>query len=174
MLIFTRRLGVAHDADAHGTLRLTWEWRCKSRCRVRVAETLAGHPAWQDGTDEVGLDLPRGAVLREGDLIATGDGGVVLRVHAAVEQVLQVVAADALALARIAYHLGNRHVPVQVGGTVQAGWLRLPLDHVLEDMVTGLGGNVQVVSAPFDPESGAYAGHGHAPRIHDFLDAPPR
>lgn len=193
MLIFTRRLGSpgsrAPDASAgaeSGVLRLTYDWRQKSRCRVRVAEAAAAAAAADArgvrlaAGDEVGLDLPRGAVLRDGERIATDDG-IVLRVRAAVEQLLQVRAPDALALTRIAYHLGNRHVPVQVGADARAGWLRLQLDHVLENMVHGLGGSVEVVSAPFDPEAGAYghshgshAGHGHGSHAEHPPGAPAR
>lgn len=190
MMIFTRRLGApdrdrgAPDADARvedapmlaGTLRLTYDWRQKSRGRVRVAEAASsGRSCAVRAGMEVGLDLPRGAVLRDGDRVATEDG-IALRVHAAVEQLLQVRGPDALSLTRIAYHLGNRHVPVQVGADAYAGWLRLPLDHVLENMVIGLGGTIQVLSAPFDPETGAYgssAVHGHgsdAPADRDGHD----
>jgi urease accessory protein len=186
MRIFDRR--VAPEAAVAGELRLTYEWRQKTRFRATVARgELAGV--------EVGLQMPRGTVLRDGDCVASADG-TLLRVGSAVEQLLQVQAADALELARIAYHLGNRHVAVQVGSDDQTGrgWLRLALDHVLENMVLGLGGVVEVISAAFDPESGAY-GHGagshghthsmqepvhahglhddrrHAPKIHDFLPA---
>lgn len=173
MLIFTRRLPPDADAPVLGTLRLTYDWRQKSRCRVRVTDAVAaaaGQPVLVGIGDEVGLDLPRGAVLRDGDRIATEDG-IALGVRAATEQLLQVRAASALALTRIAYHLGNRHVPVQVGSDGTSGWLRLQLDHVLEQMVAGLGGTMQVVSAAFDPEAGAYGhAHGPAPRIHDFTD----
>jgi urease accessory protein len=186
MLVFTER--VLSAPRISGELRLAYEWRQKSRCRVTVA---AGERAGED----VGLSLQRGTVLRDGELVSTGDG-VVLRVTAAIEQLLQVTAATPLVLARIAYHLGNRHVPVQVGADEFCGWLRLQLDHVLESMVVGLDGRVTIVSAPFDPETGAY-GHGnpdhghrsaeggdghslesvagrhddrrHAPKIHDFL-----
>jgi urease accessory protein len=75
------------------------------------------------------------------------------------------------ALARAAYHLGNRHVPVQVG----EGWLRLAADHVLETMLAGLGARVTALEAAFEPEAGAYATHhrhdnesGHGGRIHEF------
>ena len=66
---------------------------------------------------------------------------------------------DADALARAAYHLGNRHTPVQVG----AGWLRLAADDVLAGMLRGLGATVTPVRAPFEPEAGAYAAGHHAP-----------
>ena len=83
-------------------------------------------------------------------------------VEAAQERLLEVSAPDAAGLARIAYHIGNRHVPVQVG----AGWLRILPDHVLEAMVLGLGGRVAQVAERFQPETGAY-GHGHVHHHHD-------
>ena len=158
MLIFNRRV---EPAPVAGELRLTYEWRQKSRCRVRITQG-------ERAGIEVGLSLERGTVLRDGEYLASAEG-VVVRVTAAIEQLLNVTADDARSLTRIAYHLGNRHVPVQVGSDAQGCWLRLQLDHVLESMVTGLGGHASVVSAPFDPEVGAYGHSGHAPKIHDFL-----
>jgi urease accessory protein len=83
--------------------------------------------------------------------------------------VVHAVCADAASLARAAYHLGNRHVPVQVG----EGFLRIAADHVLEGMLQGLGATLERMQAPFEPEAGAYAGgHQHhgdgAARIHEF------
>jgi len=145
MLIFRKLGGVAEQLV--GEIDLAFEWRQKSRMRTVIRSgARAG--------ESVGFDLPRGTVLREGDLIAT-DSGEALRVHAAPEELIHVTAQSATALARIAYHLGNRHVPVQVGD----GWLRLQYDHVLEGMVRGLNGRVELVDQPFDPEGGAY-GHG--------------
>src|SRR6185295_7739004 len=107
------------------------------------------------GGEEVALQRPRGKVLRGGDLLKASDGSVVL-VRAAVEDVSTVTAEDATALARAAYHLGNRHVPVQVG----AGFLRYQHDHVLDEMVRALGLRVEAEKREFEPEGGAY-GHGH-------------
>lgn len=152
-----RYAGEPHRATRQyaGELRLTYEWRQKSRARVTVTGgELAGH--------DVGLTLPRGTVLRDGDVLATEDGGTRLLVRAATEQLLHVTAGDTPTLMRIGYHLGNRHVPVQVGSDEDGPWLRLALDHVLENMVQGLGGIITVVGAPFDPEQGAYGAHaGH-------------
>ena len=95
-------------------------------------------------------------MLRDGDLLALDDGRLVL-VRAAPEAVLDITAADALALARIAWHLGNRHTPTQI----LPGCLRIRADHVLEHLLTDhLGAAVTATTAPFDPEGGAY-GHGH-------------
>ncbi len=138
-----------------GELRLSYEWRQKSRF---VASLVSGPQAG----DAVGVRIARGHVLQEGDLLGCRskvDAQLVqvIRVRAAAEQLLQVTAADSLSLARIAYHLGNRHVPIQVGeDSTQRLWLRLQFDHVLENMVDGLGGTIETLSAPFEPESGAY------------------
>ncbi len=104
----------------------------------------------------------RGTILREGDLLLADDGRAV-RVVAAPEMVSTVSAEDPLTLMRAAYHLGNRHVPLQIG----EGWLRYQHDHVLDDMVRGLGLSVRVEEAPFEPEAGAYGGHSAlAPHAH--------
>jgi urease accessory protein len=130
------------------TLTLPYDARCKSR----FAATL-------DTGEEVGVVLPRGTVLRDGDILVADDGGLV-RVIAAAESVLRVSASDRLTLTRAAYHLGNRHTPVEVG----ADELKLEADPVLEDMLKRLGAQVERVQLPFQPESGAYGGghrHGH-------------
>ncbi len=104
--------------------------------------------------------LERGTILRDGDLLLADDGRVV-EVEAAPESVSTVQADDPRQLARACYHLGNRHVALQIG----AGWLRYQHDHVLDDMVRGLGLEVRSELAPFEPEGGAYvshaASHGH-------------
>jgi urease accessory protein len=102
--------------------------------------------------------LARGQILRSGDLLLTSDERVV-EVGAAAEWVTTVRAAQPPLLARIAYHLGNRHVALEIG----ADWLRYGHDHVLDEMVRGLGAELTVEQAPFEPEAGAYAGgHGHS------------
>jgi urease accessory protein len=128
-------------------LRLSFDYRIKSRLRTRLASG-----------EEVGLFLPRGTILRGGDRLRGADGRVVA-VVAAPEELLEVRCDGpdaARQLARAAYHLGNRHVAVEVGD----GWLRLCADHVLEGMLRGLGCAVTPVCAAFEPEAGAYA-HGH-------------
>lgn len=130
------------------TLTLAFDDRRKSR----LAATL-------DNGEEIALLLPRGTVLRDGDVLVADDGGLV-RVVAAPEAVLVVRAKDALTLTRAAYHLGNRHTPVEVG----ADYLKLEYDPVLADMLKRIGASVDQVSMPFQPESGAYGGghkHGH-------------
>lgn len=132
------------------TLRLPWEKRVRSRLRVRL-----------DSGEEAALLLPHGTVLRGGDTLISAEGRTAL-VVAAAEKVSTVRAASAIALARLGYHLGNRHVAVEIGND----YLRYLHDHVLDAMVVGLGGTVSVEELPFEPEPGAYAGshhHGHAP-----------
>jgi urease accessory protein len=130
------------------TLTLDFDSRRKSR----LAATL-------DNGEEVALVLPRGTVLRDGDVLVAQDGALV-RVVAAAEAVLMVTARDGLTLTRAAYHLGNRHTPVEVG----ADYLKLEYDPVLADMLKRVGAMVEQVTLPFQPESGAYGGghkHGH-------------
>ncbi|MDT6961072.1 urease accessory protein UreE [Cupriavidus sp. SZY C1] len=112
-----------------------------------------------DNGTEAALFLPRGTVLRGGDLLVAEDGTFV-EVQAAAESVLEVSATDPQALMRAAYHLGNRHTPVEVG----RDYLRLEYDPVLADMLARLGVQASRANAPFEPEAGAYGGghkHGH-------------
>ena len=148
----------AYKVEVKGRLRLPFDQRQKSRLRTAL-----------ESGEEVGLMLPRGEILRGGDLVTASDGRVI-EVVAQEEKILDVKADSPTALAKIAYHLGNRHVPVQVGD----GFLRIAEDHVLEEMVKKLGGKVSHVEAPFEPEAGAYAGGhhqhdemGHGGKIHD-------
>jgi urease accessory protein len=141
--------------DIRLTVFLPWEQRLKSRLRVRL-----------DGGLEAGIFLPRGTVLRGGDVLVSAEGEAVL-VRAAVETVSTVRTSDPLLLARLCYHLGNRHVALEIG----TGYLRYLHDYVLDGMVHGLGGETVVEEAPFEPEHGAYGeygghgghshGHGH-------------
>jgi len=144
----------AYKVDVKGQLELPFEARQKSRLKTKLASG-----------EEVGLMLPRGEILRGGDLVTASDGRVI-EIVARPEKVLHIETKE---LARIAYHLGNRHVPVQVG----KNFLRIAEDHVLEEMVRKLGATVAHVEAPFEPEAGAYAGGhrhdemGHGGKIHD-------
>ena len=111
---------------------------------------------------ELLLDLPETMRLREGDGLRLEDGGVV-RVCARAERLLSVRGADPHALLRLAWHLGNRHLAVQI----LPDSLRIRQDGVIAAMVRGLGGTAEVVMAPFDPEGGAYAaGHAQAGTAH--------
>lgn len=156
-------------AKASETLELSFDLRCRSRLRTRLA-----------GGEECGLFLERGTVLRGGDRLLANDGRIVA-VVAAPESLMEAVSGDPLLIAKAAYHLGNRHVAVQL----LPGRLRFVADHVLGEMVRGLGLKVGEIEAPFEPESGAYGAHGgHAhphghssdgegrgPRIHDHFAA---
>jgi urease accessory protein len=145
-------------------LMLPYEQRCKSRLRTTL---VSG--------EEVGLFLERGTILRGGDYLAADDGRVV-RVQSSAENLMEVRAGSAESLAKAAYHLGNRHTPIQIGD----GWLRFSADHVLAEMLAGLGVEVSALAASFEPEPGAYAaGHHphsgeakHAGVIHDFALRP--
>lgn len=127
-------------------LILPFELRQKSRLRAQLSNGI-----------EVGLFLPRGEVLRGGDCIKAEDG-TLIKVEAASEQVSKVSHPDALMICRASYHLGNRHVPLQIGD----GWLSYQHDHVLDDMVRGLGLTVSLETMAFEPEAGAYGGHSHS------------
>ncbi len=110
-----------------------------------------------EGGHELLLDLLAATRLRDGDGLCLDEGGVI-RVVARPEPVLDISGANAAALVRIAWHLGNRHLPVQL----LDGGLRIRADHVIAEMITGLGGTVEAGEAPFDPEPGAYGGvHDH-------------
>jgi urease accessory protein len=148
-ILLTERLDPAHaaaQAPAAARLVLPFELRQKSRLRARL-----------EPDEDVGLMLERGTVLRGGDRLLANDGRVV-EVVAAPEQVSVVEAREAWQLARAAYHLGNRHVPLQVA----VGSLRYLHDHVLDDMLRGLGFTVGSALLPFEPEGGAYATHLHS------------
>jgi urease accessory protein len=142
------------------SVRLSFDARSKSRLLLSL-----------DGGERAALIIERGRLLRGGDRVTTLDGRDVLIV-AADESLLEATSADPTAIAKAAYHLGNRHVAVEV----MANRLRFLNDHVLEEMVKGLGLRVAAVIAPFEPEGGAY-GHHHAhgsqapliqPKIHEF------
>jgi urease accessory protein len=139
---------------------LTFDERCKSRLLLRL-----------DNGEQAALIVERGKVLRDGERVRIGDGREV-EIIAAEESLLEAVGGDSLLIAKAAYHLGNRHVAVQL----MPDRLRFLADHVLAEMVTGLGLKVTALVAPFEPEGGAY-GHHHAhgsekpvslPKIHSF------
>lgn len=139
----------AHDA----TLTLPFELRQKSRFKATLDD---GRPA--------GVVLPRGGILRHGDCLRT-DQGLVIAVQAAPESVSTAFTRDSLALAEACYHLGNRHIALQIGDS----WLRYLHDHVLDRMLGELGLRVFHELAPFEPVGGAYGdgAHAHGHLHHD-------
>ena len=113
------------------------------------------------------LDLENAVALRGGDALVLEDGRLI-EVVAAAEPLLEIRGADPLHLVRVAWHLGNRHLPTQI----MPKGLRIRRDHVIEAMVKGLGARIIEIEAPFDPEGGAYASsHAHAPEAHAHAHA---
>ena len=134
-----------------GTVTLSYLERHRRRLRL---VTDQGEPLL--------LDLAKAMLLGEGDGLQLDDGGFV-EVKAANEALLEIRAGSA-GLPRLAYHLGNRHLPIQL----LADALLIRDDHVIADMVRGLGGEVSAVTVPFTPEAGAYAGgHDHSSGFED-------
>jgi urease accessory protein len=137
------------SAEAAGSLTLDYHTRHRRRIRLTT-----------DAGAELLLDLPKAVAMAHGDGLLLDDGRW-LCVKAAAEALIEVRADDPARLARIAWHIGNRHTPAQIAGEA----IRIRPDHVLEAMVAGLGGLMTRIEAPFQPEGGAYAGgggHGHA------------
>lgn len=163
-LLMLRERVPAATAVAAGELSLPFELRRRSRLLTRLSTGQA-----------VGLMLDRGAPLRGGDCLRADDGRV-YRVLAADEDVMDARCGDGTMLARVAYHLGNRHATLQIGGD----FVRFASDEVLATMARGLGATVTALRAPFEPEAGAYVAgahtHGadgrHAPVIHDHPRSP--
>ena len=144
------------------TLRavLTFDARCKSRLLLTL-----------DNGEQAALIVERGRTLRDGERVKIEDGREV-EIVSAEESLLEAVSGDPMLIAKAAYHLGNRHVAVQL----MSDRLRFLADHVLADMVVGLGLKVSALVAPFEPEGGAYGHHHHhggempaiRPKIHSF------
>ncbi|HEV2676342.1 MAG TPA: urease accessory protein UreE [Aliidongia sp.] len=146
-----RKAGTWPAARQAGTVTLSYLERHRRRLRL---VTDQGEPLL--------LDLAKAVLLGEGDGLELDEGGFV-EVRAAKEALLEIRAGTA-GLARLAYHLGNRHLPIQLLPDA----LLIRDDHVIADMVRGLGGEVRAVTVPFTPEAGAYAGgHDHSSRFED-------
>ena len=143
MLVFTER--VERTNNHSQTLTLAYELRKKARFKTKL-----------DNGEEAGLMLPRGLVLRGGDYLRT-ENGVIAKVIAAPEEVSVARSDDKLLLAKVSYHLGNRHMPLQIENSC----LIYQKDHVLDEMVAKLGLNITHEIRAFEPESGAYNNHGH-------------
>jgi urease accessory protein len=144
-----RAIAVHHQGHwpQHGAVdTVTLSYLDRHRRRIRLVT---------DAGEAFLLDLARAHHLVDGDGLELDCGGYI-RVRAASEPVLE-IAADGPTLLRIAWHLGNRHLPLQVAGE----HLRIREDHVIAEMVEGLGGEINRIDAPFDPEIGAYDGSGH-------------
>jgi urease accessory protein len=142
----TRLMRAMRDNPVRAHLVLPFEQRQKARLRARLSNGV-----------EIGIQLARGTVLRGGDRLR-GTDGTVIEVVAAPERVSTVHSRNLQELARAAYHLGNRHVPLEVDD----GWVRYLTDHVLDAMVEQLGLPVTHEVEPFEPEAGAYGGHSHS------------
>jgi urease accessory protein len=138
------------EAELRSLPKLVLPFDLRSKSRFRTTLT--------NGAEAV-LFLPRGSVLRDGDLLEAEDGTLV-RVESAAENILRVTAETPHALMRAAYHLGNRHTPVELGDN----FLKLETDPVLREMLVQLGVTVREETSTFQPEGGAYGGghrHGH-------------
>lgn len=144
-MLMTQRLPANVDVVVSFTLALTAEERTKSRHRFET----------EDG-QTVFLRLPRGTMLRDKDILRSDDGTLV-RVRAKPELVMTIAAQTPLLLLRAAYHLGNRHVPLEIATT----YLRLSPDPVLRTMLEQMGMVVEEAILPFQPEIGAYGNHLH-------------
>jgi urease accessory protein len=145
MITFTKYLPANADAVVSFTLPMTADDRTRSRHRFET-----------DTGEVVNLRLPRGTVLRDRDLLQSEDGGCLVLVTAKPESVLTVRASTGLLLMRAAYHLGNRHVALEVTDN----YLRFSPDSVLQGMLEKMGLEVIAEIVPFQPETGAY-GHSH-------------
>lgn len=154
MLNLTHRFPSDHTQSAQLTLSLTAEERTRSR---HYFETDQGQGVY--------LRLPRGTVLRHGDVLRSDDEQTWVKVLAKPEPVMTVTAQTPLDLLKAAYHLGNRHVPLEV----TAHYLRLSPDPVLKTMLQQLGLSVTDDITPFEPEAGAY-GHSHSQTQTDTSD----
>lgn len=167
MYVFTQKGSPTSEPTL--TLELTADERTRSRYRYMVSSKITDsrgavidlsiRERCPDAQDEIYLELPRGTVLRHGDCLRGDDHQQVLKIVAKPEPVLTVRAvagAEPSVLLRAAYHLGNRHVALEVG----TDYLRLAPDSVLESMLHQLGVTVISETTPFQPESGAY-GHHH-------------
>lgn len=150
MIKFENKTDSKKEPDT--TVTLVRDQREKSRLKVTL----------DDGRD-AGLFFEKGISFQDGDLIVSDDGKILVEVKAADETVSTINCDDLLQLARACYHLGNRHIPLQINN----GILRYQHDHVLDDMVRGLGLEVITEQAPFEPEPGAYSGGGHHHHGHE-------
>ena len=132
-----------------GSLTLDFDARHRSRFRLTA-----------DQGDDVLLDLPEAVAMADGDGLQLEDGRW-LKVQAASEDLVEIKHEDSIQLMRLAWHLGNRHLPTEIRDHI----LLIRPDHVIEDMLRGLGADLQKIQSAFQPEGGAY-GHGHHHKHH--------
>ncbi|MDR3088495.1 MAG: urease accessory protein UreE [Desulfobulbaceae bacterium] len=150
--MFVVRQFAAPDRRATDILPLPHDRRAKSRQNFSLP-----------GDESILCQLPPGVTPHDGaKLLAENESGQIkiIQIEAASESLIEARAA-AMLLARAAWHLGNRHVALEIGEDAAGFFLRFPLDHVLEAMLAGLGCATRRITAPFNPEEGAYAGHRH-------------
>jgi len=151
-----------HSASIHRTAgqwpaekaagTLTLDFYARHRRRIRLTA---------DHGENVLLDLPKAVAIADGDGLQLDDGRW-LKIQAAPERIVEARHKDPNQLVRLAWHLGNRHLPTEIGHQV----LRFRTDHVIEEMLCSLGADLTKMMAPFQPEGGAYGGQGH----HDAHD----
>jgi urease accessory protein len=164
LLKITERVDQSTQQTADDCIELDYDDRKRGRLRTR---SRLGK--------EIGLFLDRGRTMQEGDLLKAENGDL-FRVKAADENVVKAQASNSLQFAKVCYHLGNRHVPLQIGDH----WLRFQPDHVLEALCLHFGLKVRTETVPFQPESGAYANlsqhthHHDAPLQHEPLHHKPQ
>ena len=151
MLLATSVLRRGEQAEAATLDTITLDRQSRHRRRILLKT---------DGGRELLLDLPEATYLADGDALVV-EGGLVV-VKAAPEPLLEIHAHDVLQLARIAWHLGNRHTPAEITPAA----IYIQPDHVLAEMIEGLGGHVHQVTRPFEPEGGAYGRHGPLHKGH--------
>ena len=131
---------------------LTLDFDARHRRRIQLTA---------DQGEDVLLDLPKTVAMTDGDGLQLEDGRW-LEVRAAAETIVEVRHNDPHQLARLAWHLGNRHLPTEIRDEV----IRIRPDHVIEDMLLGFGADLVKVQVPFQPEGGAYGGNGHRHHSH--------
>ena len=148
MIIYTKKISAEESVDisVYEEVALTFDDRKRGRLKFTTTSNI-----------EAGFQIERGQVLRHGTMLIS-ENGQALKVGAAQEQVSSAYIDNAVLFARACYHLGNRHVPLQIG----EGFLRFQQDYVLDDMLHGLGIHVKHELAVFEPENGAYAKGGHS------------
>jgi urease accessory protein len=149
-----RSAGDWPDDRAVSAVTLDFEMRHRRRIRLTL-----------DDGEMILLNLPKAVGMSDGDGLQLEDGRWV-RVHASNERLVEIRHADPAQLVRLAWHLGNRHLPTDICGPL----LRIRPDHVIETMLRGMGADLRTVEASFQPEGGAYAGHSHS---HDAGEIEP-